>query len=69
MLLSQDALIQNKVLKNNEIEEMMDKLKIDQSIQKSISKMFCVNLLTFTKEEALQKVKANGSDLSFESFR
>ena len=56
-------------MKMRDIASFLNNIWIDGSIHKSVSKMLYVNLLMFTKDEASHKVKANGSDLAFESYR
>ena len=68
-ILTQEPFNSGKVLKVTNITSMLNSMDIDVSIHKSVSKMLYVCLRMYTKDEAAHKVKANGSDLAFESYR
>ena len=58
-----------KPLKKRDIEDMLSRHRIDPKIHKQVTRMLYVNLLMYTKDDALSRVKINTSDLSFESLR
>ena len=59
----------DKQLTRSDIEKLLVKNKIDKKIHKQISKFLYTNLLAATKGELNAKVKSNGADLSFETYR
>ena len=56
-------------MKKHDITNMLDELIIDTKIHKQVSKMLYVSPLGYRQDEASHKVKTNGSELAFESFR
>lgn len=59
-----------KALKSKDIDEILtDKCSIRKAVQSKVKSLLYVNLISYTKGEALGKVRSNSSDMSLESFR
>ena len=68
-ILNHTLLASTNILKTEDIQTIMNDLKIDASVQVQVNKLLYINLLTYTKDEAHHTVKSNGSKLAFESMR
>ena len=65
-----DAFQGDKAMKAHDINKVLiDELGMSESAANQAKKMLYVNLLQYTKASANDKVKSNGADLSFETWR